>query len=76
MEKKRITKRGGLAKINCCQNLPIHSWVIKVQDLNNIVGENEGEHRILHQVIERTTSKLVQLRQIFIVCYVTCRKMR
>lgn len=57
-----------------CDNLPVHSWIIEVQDFNSVVRENEGKDRILHQVVEGTTSQLVQLRQILIVCYMACGK--
>ena len=38
--------------------------ILKVQLVGGIVGQDEGKHRVLHQIIERSPGNLVQLHQI------------
>ena len=54
-----------------CENgmLPERGLVVQVQCITLVIGKDEGKHRVLHKIIERSTGLLVQFSQVFEVSY-------
>lgn len=50
---------------------PVDVCVLQVDGFADVVAEDEGEHRVLHEVVERAARVFVEVRQVLEVCDLT-----
>lgn len=40
---------------------PISGWILKIQEVADIIRQNKWKYRVLHEIIERSASQFIQM---------------
>ena len=50
--------------MNTWEAVPVGGRAGEIEDRRGVIGEDEGEYRVLHEIVEGSSCQLIQLHQI------------